>query len=148
MNIKPGSDPNSINCRNQKGIITVAVLTTEIFDAANVDSETVRFGPDGAQEIHQDNNGKAQTHLEDVDEDDDLDAVFHFRFEDTGIQCSDQDAMLTGKTLNGFDVSGSDSIRTVGDPIKKSFFSEFSFLLANLPEILSPLLELLQIKLY
>ena len=42
-------------------------------------------------------------------------------------------------------VPGLDSIRTVGKPIKKSFFFEISFLLANLPEILSPLLELLQI---
>ncbi len=148
IDIKPGSDPNSINCQNQKDIITVTVLTTEIFDATSVDPETVRFGPDGAQEIHRDRNGKAKTHLEDVDKDDDLDTIFHFRFEDTGIQCSDQDAILTGKTLDGFDVSGLDSIRTVGGSIKKSFLSEFSFLLANLPEILSPLLELLQIKLY
>ena len=42
--IKPGSDPNSIN-PNQKGVIAVAILTTEDFDATTVDPLSVNVGP-------------------------------------------------------------------------------------------------------
>ena len=31
LDIKPGSDPNSINCNNDSEVITVAILTTELF---------------------------------------------------------------------------------------------------------------------
>jgi hypothetical protein len=37
IDIKPGSYPNSIRCDNKNEIITVAVLTTEDFDAMTVD---------------------------------------------------------------------------------------------------------------
>jgi hypothetical protein len=37
IDIKPGSDPNSINCKNENGIIPVAILTTNEFDAVTVD---------------------------------------------------------------------------------------------------------------
>lgn len=43
VDIKPGSDPNSINCNNEQEVITVAILTTEGFDANTVDHATVTF---------------------------------------------------------------------------------------------------------
>ena len=43
IDIKPGSDPNSINLRS-KGVIPVAILTTEDFDATTVDPLSVEFG--------------------------------------------------------------------------------------------------------
>jgi len=113
IDIKPGSDPNSINCKNPKEVISVAILTTPIFDAATVDADTVRFSPNNAQEIHKDKNNKAKRHIEDVDKDGDSDLVFHFKFADTGIQCGDTSATLTGKTIDGADIIGSDSIRTI-----------------------------------
>ncbi len=113
IDIKPGGYPNSINCQNPKDIIPVAILTTEIFDAVTVDVDTIRFGPNGAQEIHRDRDGKAQRHIEDVDKDGDLDLVLHFKFSDTGIKCGDIEATLTGKTQKGFNIIGSDSIRTI-----------------------------------
>ena len=113
IDIKPSSDPNSINCKNQKEVIPVVILTTSIFDAATVDADTVRFGTNGAQEIHKDKNNKAKRHIEDADKDGDLDLVLHFKFADTGIQCGDIKAILTGKTNDNFDIAGSDSIRTV-----------------------------------
>ena len=42
IDIKPGSDPNSINLKS-KGVVPVAVLTTPDFDAATVDPATVEF---------------------------------------------------------------------------------------------------------
>ncbi len=145
IDIKPGSDPNSINCQNPKGVIPVAILTTEIFDAVTVDADTVRFGPNGAQEIHKDKNGKAKRHLEDVDKDGDLDLVFHFRFGDTGIQCGGTKAILTGKTKEGFNIIGSDSIRTVQGNNKQGLieklFETLSFLAASLYNALTGLLK-------
>jgi len=47
--IKPGSDPNSINPKS-KGVIPVAILTTPDFDASTVDPTSVMFGPGEAGE--------------------------------------------------------------------------------------------------
>ena len=106
IDIKPGGDPNSINLKS-KGIIPVAVLTDEDFDATTVDVSTVAFGPDEAEPVH---NG----HIEDVDGDGDDDLVLHFKTQDTGIQCGDTDATLTGETFDGQAIEGSDSVNTVG----------------------------------
>jgi len=70
IDIKPGSDPNSINPKS-KGVIPVAILTDQNFDAATIDVSTVVFGPAGAQPKH---NG----HIEDVDGDGDNDLMLHF----------------------------------------------------------------------
>jgi hypothetical protein len=107
VDIKPGSDPNSINPKS-KGVIPVAVLTTDDFDAMTVDPLSVEFGPSGAKETH----GKG--HIEDVDGDGDQDMVLHFKTQQTGIQCGDSEASLTGKTTSGEDITGTDGIQTVG----------------------------------
>ena len=107
IDIKPGSFPNSINPRS-KGVIPVAILTTDSFDATNVDPLTVVFGPNGAVEAH------GRGHIEDADGDGDLDLVLHFRTQETGIQCGDTAASLTGETFGGQLIEGSDSISTVG----------------------------------
>ena len=94
IDIKPGSFPNSINWTSA-GVIPVAILTTEDFDVADVDPSTVAFGPNGATKIHK------KAHMEDVDEDGDLDLVFHFYTQETGFACGDIEAFLTGQTLDG-----------------------------------------------
>lgn len=111
IDIKPGTDPNSINPRSN-GTIPVAILTTsraageEIdFDAQQVDRSTVAFGPNAASLI--------RASLEDADADGDLDLVAHFRTVETGIACSDTKATLTGKTTAGRVIEGKDSINTV-----------------------------------
>jgi hypothetical protein len=70
IDIKPGSDPNSINPKSKEAI-SVAILTTDTFDATTIDPLSVQFGPNGATEIH--NRG----HIEDVDGDGDDDMVLH-----------------------------------------------------------------------
>ena len=107
IDIKPGSDPNSINLKS-KGVIPVAILTTDTFDATTVDPLSVEFGPNGAMEAH------GQGHIEDVNGDDDLDLVLHFSTQETGIVCGDTSAFLTGETFNGQLIEGSDLINTVG----------------------------------
>jgi len=104
IDIKPGSNPNSINPDN-KGVIPVAILTTADFDASTVDADTVLFGPAGAQAEH--------WAVEDVDGDGDEDMILHFRTEDTGIMAGDTEAELVGQTLEGRDIHGSDSVWTV-----------------------------------
>ncbi len=107
IDIKPGSDPNAINPASE-GLIPVAILTTDTFDATTVSPITVRFGPAGANLEHR------LGHLEDVDGDGDLDLLLHFRTQETGIQCGDAEASLSGETFDGQAIQGSDSIVTVG----------------------------------
>jgi YVTN family beta-propeller protein len=107
IDIKPGSDPNSINPKS-KGVIPVAILTTSTFDATTVDPTTVRFGPTGTETT------PVQSALKDVDGDGDTDMILHFVTQKTGLQCGDTSASLTGETLDGQMIQGSDAVKTAG----------------------------------
>ena len=120
IDIKPGSNPNSINPRS-KGKIPVAILTTRIADGDSVDFDpfdntdpvdptTLEFGPSGATIVH------STGHAEDVDSDGDLDMVLDFKTQLTGIACGDTEATVTGATLGGQTIGGTDAINTVGCP--------------------------------
>jgi hypothetical protein len=106
LDIKAGTNPNDINPQGKQRI-PVTVLTTESFDATQVNWETVFFGPDEATEYHE------RAHIEDVDLDGDMDIVLHFNTPDTGIACGDTEATLTGETFDAQAISGTDSIVTV-----------------------------------
>jgi hypothetical protein len=107
IDIKPGSFPNSVN-PGSKGVIPVAILTTETFDATAVDPSTVFFGSTGTE--------TAPVHFawEDVDGDGDIDLILHFKTQATRIQCGDRSASITGKTYSGQMIQGADSVKTVG----------------------------------
>jgi len=103
IDIKPGSFPNPINHKS-KGVIPVAILTTSISDATTVKF----FGHcSGASMAHED------AHLEDVDNDGDIDMVLHFRTQETHISTSDTEARIEGETLYGLTFIGTDSILIV-----------------------------------
>ncbi len=115
IDIKPGSDPNSINCNNVNGNIPVAILTTEGFDATMVDHTTVEF--EGAQEWHSHKKtGELKRHEEDVDGDGDIDLVLHFLLGETGLDCASFEGTLTGELYDGRPISGTDAVRMVDTP--------------------------------
>ena len=89
-------------------MIPVAILTTDTFDATTVDPLSVRFRPKGAKEVHK------KGHIEDINHDGEPDLVLHFKTQATGIKCGDTSASLTGETVDGDPVQGSDAIQTVG----------------------------------
>jgi hypothetical protein len=102
IDIKPGSDPNSINLKS-KGLIPVAILTTPDFDASTVDPTTVEFA--GAPPV--------RSTLEDVDGDGDVDMLFHFKTQ----ELEDLDENSTEATLYSYDplnrLIGTDSVNIV-----------------------------------
>lgn len=108
IDIKPGSTENPVNVKDQ-GVIPVALLTTPLFDASRVDVSSIRFGRTGveAAPVGYPKGGA----LEDVDGDGDLDNVFHFSVQQTGIMAGDTQAKLTGLTILGVEFEGTDSIR-------------------------------------
>lgn len=116
IDIKPGSDPNAINCRpNRNGVIPVAVLSTDTFDATTVDPASLRFGSPstvigggGATLAH------GAGHLEDVDGDADLDFLGHFPVSDAGFTSGDTQGVLVGETTGGETIAGVDSVKIVG----------------------------------
>lgn len=104
IDIEPGSFPNAINPSSQ-GVIPVAILTTSSFDASTVDPKTVEFGPNNAPAV--------KSSMQDVNGDGLLDMVLQFNTQRTGIACGQTSATLTGQTLAGIPIEGSDSIKTV-----------------------------------
>jgi beta-glucanase (GH16 family) len=88
------------NSGNGNGVIPVALLTTDTFDATSVDHTTVRFG-DAAEAHASMQTGVAQRHEEDYDGDGDVDLVFHFRADETGYDCDTTHLTLTGETFDG-----------------------------------------------
>ena len=114
IDIKPGSDPNSIICNDENVSIAVAILTTDDFDATTVDHTTVTF--EGASETHLDKkSGQPRRHEEDVDGDGDTDLVFHFRLGDTDLTCGSTDGTLTGETFDGQAIEGTDAVRMIDE---------------------------------
>ncbi len=111
IDIKPGDNPNKLNCSADHVLVPVSILTTETFDATSVDHTTVIF--EGAGEAHLKKNGHPQRHEEDVDLDGDVDLMLHFRFGDTTLTCESTEAALIGSTFDGSFLQGSDSVQMV-----------------------------------
>jgi YVTN family beta-propeller protein len=107
LDIKPGDLTNSVNPRSN-GVIPVAILTTDSFDARTVDPLSVRFGPQETPEAH------GRGHIEDANGDGKLDLVLHFGTDKIGIKCGDSSAKVTGATITGSLIEGKDSLLTVG----------------------------------
>jgi hypothetical protein len=106
LEVRPGPPKDPVNPKS-KGMIPVAIMSTDGFDASTVDQASLRFGPGQAL-------ATGRGRLKDLNGDGLPDLVLHFRTQDTGIQCGDTSVSITGQTVNGIPIQGSDSITTVG----------------------------------
>jgi hypothetical protein len=115
IDIKPGSDPNSIN-PSSKGVIPVAILGTDIWDASTVDPSTLTFMAlgDFAGVSTQTTSGPIGFGFEDVNDDGYIDLVAHFLTQYTWIDCTTQVGALSGTAFDGTLIYGFDSINPVG----------------------------------
>lgn len=114
IDIKPGSYPNSINL-SSRGVVAVAVLTTQEFDASQfipemahlTDANTaMTVGCAGAMAV--------RWVLKDVNGDGSLDIVFFFKIQDLDLTSSSTAASLMAHGSYGLDIlhiMGTDLVR-------------------------------------
>jgi hypothetical protein len=111
IDIKPGSYPNSINL-GSNGVIPVAILSTEDFDATQVDPGTVTLG--GAGVAVKGKGTKLLASSEDVNGDNLLDLSLKILTENLEEgQFQDGSAILTGQTYEGDNIQGQDTVSIV-----------------------------------
>jgi hypothetical protein len=110
IDIKPGSDPNSINLCSH-GVVPVAILSEDGFDATTVDPQSVEFA--GAT-IGLRGKGVLQYSLEDVDGDGDTDFVAHIPVENLDLEADSTQASVNG-SADGVLFEGTDWVNIVRD---------------------------------
>jgi hypothetical protein len=132
IDIKPWDEQNSVNTKS-KGVIPVAILGSSMTDVTTFIAGEIDlyFGPNDARPAHDINNPYILSehivypYLYDPDPmvtgdeymrtaNDDLipDLIVHFSQMDTGLNTDSSEAALHG-TINGLQVSGSDTVRIV-----------------------------------
>ena len=109
IDIKPGSDPNSLNL-NGNGVVPVAIFSRADFDATAIVPNTVQFGLNGddAAPVH-------GGHIRDVNGDGFDDLVLHFREGELGIPIDPEGngvtLTITGVTTANVWFEGQDEVR-------------------------------------
>jgi len=116
IDIKPGSDPSSVSCKNTKGGVPVAVFGSDSFDVSTIDLNSLELNGVAVTEVH------SKIHLEDLNNDGFDDAVLHLDKAGVCAATSDagvyplkesRDATLTGSTTDGTPFEGIGDIRIV-----------------------------------
>jgi hypothetical protein len=106
IDIKPGSDPNCFNI-NGHGVIPVAVLSDETFDASTIDVSTISFG---GLDVRVRGNKGPMCSIEDANGDGSNDLVCQFQDNPENWDVGDDEATLTGNLQDGTEIEGTDSI--------------------------------------
>ena len=117
IDIKPGSDPNSINLCGV-GVIPVAIFGSADIPVSDIDIPTLRLGdgtPGGSEVKMAGKSGKELCSTEDVDFDGFDDLVCKFVTVDLGLVGGDTDATVLGTTTGGKEFVGTDSVNIVKD---------------------------------
>ena len=113
IDIKPGSDPNSINL-GAAGVIPVAILSSETFDATTVDPDTVSLA--GAKVKMVGRSNRFMCHQEDVNADGRLDLLCQVENLTQFLTEEGQTiAVLEATTLDGLPIRGEDTVNIVPD---------------------------------
>lgn len=110
IDIKPGSDENSIN-NNGEGVIPVAILSTPGFDAKIVDPSTVRLNN---MLVKANPKGRFLSEVTDVNGDGLKDMIIHFENAVGAFHKQDEEAELLGMLYDGTIFRGVDIINLVG----------------------------------
>lgn len=101
---------NKIN-PGSNGEVIIAILSNATFDA------TVEVVTSSIVATFGQSEAKLKTpysQFKDVNKDGYPDLLLHFKIKETGIQCGDTQATLTGKTITGLNFMGNDSFVTIG----------------------------------
>ena len=112
IDIKPGSDSNSINL-SSAGVIPVAILSSSTFDATTVNPTTVSLA--GASVKMVGKSDKYLCHQEDVNDDGLMDLVCQIYTAQFMIEEGQTTAVLEAETIDGTKLRGEDYIRIVPD---------------------------------
>ncbi|MEX2270036.1 MAG: hypothetical protein WD690_01105 [Vicinamibacterales bacterium] len=107
IDVKPGDSPTTIE-PGREGMLPVAILSTAGFDATTVDPTTIRIGPAGSEAE------PVRTMSDDVNKDGRSDLMMLVRIQDMKVKCGDKIIRLTGKTMNGTAIEGSEAVTTSG----------------------------------
>jgi len=102
IDIKPGGNPNCINLKS-KGVVPVAIITTDSFDAMTIDPSTITFA----------NANAVRWSTEDVDGDGNEDMMFHFNTQDLELDEDSGNATLLGVTYDGMPIKGTDTVKII-----------------------------------
>lgn len=112
IDIKPGTDPNSINL-SSAGVIPVAIFSSATFDARTIDPNSVSLA--GAEVKMVGKSGQLLCHEEDIDADGYVDLVCQVETVQFAIEPGESAAVLVAQTASGLTVRGEDSVRIVPD---------------------------------
>jgi parallel beta-helix repeat protein len=110
IDIKPGSEPNSINLGSE-GNVPLAILTTSDFDATDVNPESVSLA--GASVGLKGKSNKLMASIKDVDNDGDDDLMLHIDIEELELLPGSTIAILNGFTYSDIEIKGIDTVNIV-----------------------------------
>ncbi len=117
IDIKPGTDPNDI-CLSKQGLLPVAILSTDNFDATQIEPSSLELGGVDVSERGSKKAPKTAYSIKDVDGDGDLDMMAFFSVPDlvayAELNSTTVSLELTGTLLDAITpIVGIDSIRIV-----------------------------------